>query len=97
MDERADTGQREALTIIFGGQAGGYPAVLCSIVGQVLGVKAVPIEYRAAGKRRSISIPTLAAAEIEALRGQGDAEVPLPITREISGKNGFYSPFEYQA
>jgi len=50
---------------------------LCSIVGQVLGVKAVPIEYRAAGKRRSISIPTLAAAEIEALRGQGDAEVTI--------------------
>ena len=91
-------------------------------MGQVLGVKAVPIEYRAAGKRRSISIPSLAAAEIEALKGQGDAEVTIanhPVAAsgfpavvakskhascrdytfnwEISGKNGFYSPFEYQA
>ena len=92
-------------------------------MGQVLGVKAVPIEYRAAGKRRSISIPTLATAEIEALRGQGDAEVtianhpaavasgfPAVVAKskhascrdytfnwEISGKNGFYSPFAFEA
>ena len=92
-------------------------------MGQVLGVKAVPIEYRAAGKRRSISIPTPAAAEIEALRGQGDAEVtianhpvavalgfPAVVAKskpasyrdytfnwEISCKNGFYSPFAYEA
>jgi hypothetical protein len=123
LDERADPGQRDALTKIFGGQAGGHPAVLCSFVGQVLGVKAVPIEYRAEGKRRSISIPSLAAAEIEALKGQGDAEVtianqpvavapgfPAVVAKskhasyrdytfhwEISGKNGFYSPFVYEA
>lgn len=77
LDERASTAQQQALTQIFGGQAGGVPAVLCSFVGKVLGVKAAPIEYRTQGKQRSLAIPGVAAAEIEALLGQGDAEVTI--------------------
>ena len=77
LDERATTEQHQALTQIFGGQAGGVPAVLCSFVGKVLGVKAASIEYRSQGKQRSIAIPGVAAAEIEALLGQGDAEVTI--------------------
>ena len=77
LDERANAEQRQALTQIFGGQAGGHPAVLCSFVGTLLGVKAAPIEYRAEGKKRSISIPAVAAVEIEALLGQGEAEVTI--------------------
>jgi hypothetical protein len=77
LDERASAEQQQALTQIFGGQAGGVPAVLCSFVGKVLGVKAAAIEYRAEGKQRRISIPGMAAAEIEALLGQGEAEVTI--------------------
>ncbi len=121
LDERATTEQHQALTQIFGGQAGGVPAVLCSFVGKVLGVKAAAIEYQGEGKRRSISIPGVAAAEIEALLGQGEAEVtiqnhPIAVSPgfpavvakskklsygdygynwELSGKNGFYAPFNY--
>ena len=57
LDERATAEQQQALTQIFGGQAGGVPAVLCSFVGTVLGVKAAGIEYRSKGRQRSISIP----------------------------------------
>ena len=77
LDERATSEQQQALKRIFGGQAGGVPAVLCSFVGTVLGVKAAPIEYRSKGKQRSIAIPGVAAAEIEALLGQGEAEVTI--------------------
>jgi hypothetical protein len=77
LDERASASQQQALTQIFGGQAGGVPAVLCSFVGKVLGVKAAAIEYRTQGKQRSLAIPGVAAAEIEALLGQGDAEVTI--------------------
>jgi hypothetical protein len=77
LDEKASTAQQQALTQIFGGQAGGVPAVLCSFVGKVLGVKTAPIEYRNQGKQRSMAIPGVAAAEIEALLGQGDAEVTI--------------------
>ena len=77
LDERASEAQRDLLTRIFGGQAGGHPAALAALVGTVLGVKAVPIDYRAEGKKRSISIPSVANAEIEGIAGQGGADVTL--------------------
>ena len=46
VDERADQGQQDALTQIFSGQAGGHLAGLAPLIGEVLGVKAAPIEYR---------------------------------------------------
>jgi hypothetical protein len=85
LDERASDSQKDGLTQIFAGQAGGHPAMLASFMGEVLGVKSTPIEYKAEGKRRSLRIPDVADAEIEALAGQSDAEVtisnqPLAVT-----------------
>lgn len=77
LDERATQAQKDALTQIFSGAAGGHPAVLASFVGQVLGVKSVAIEYKAEGKRQSLRIPNVAEAEIEALAGQGGAEITI--------------------
>jgi len=77
LDERADTAQREALTAIFGGQAGGHPAVLASFVGEILGVASVAIDYQGDGKRRSLTIPNVAEAEIEAVAGQGGADITI--------------------
>jgi hypothetical protein len=47
VDQRSDAGQKEALTRILSGQAGGHPAVLASHVGEFLGAKSVPINYLA--------------------------------------------------
>jgi hypothetical protein len=47
VDERATQDQRDALTQIFSGQAGGHLAGVAPLIGEVLGVKAAPIEYRA--------------------------------------------------
>lgn len=77
LDEKATEAQKNALTQIFAGQAGGHPAVLCSLVSEVLGVKSVSIEYRAEGKKRSLRIPNLAEAEIEAMAGQGNADITI--------------------
>ncbi len=77
LDERATQAQKDALSQIFSGQAGGHPAALGSLIEEVLGVKSVPIEYQAEGKRRSLRIPNVGEAEIEALAGQGDAEVTI--------------------
>lgn len=77
LDGRATQAQKDALTQIFSGAAGGHPAVLASFVGQVLGVKSVTIEYKAEGKRQSLRIPDVAEAEIEALAGQGGAEITI--------------------
>lgn len=85
VDSRGDAGQQDALSKIFSGQAGGVPAVLASHVGDFLGVKCVEIAYQGSGRTRSLSIPGIAAAEIEAIEGQGGGDTtisghPLAIT-----------------
>ncbi len=114
LDSRASDAQKDALTLIFTGQAGGHPAAIASLVGQVVGAKSVPIEYRAEGKRRSLRIDGIVNAEIEALSGAGGAAVtpgfPATVAKskklsyrdhdwswDITDKNGFFSPFAYQA
>ncbi len=77
LDERASGAQKDALTKIFAGQAGGHPARLASHVGNILGVASVPIQYSAAGKQRSLTIPNVAEVSIEALEGQGGAEITI--------------------
>lgn len=77
LDERASQTQSDALTQIFSGQAGGHFAVVGSFVGEVLGIKHVAIDYRVEGKRRSLQIPHVAEVEIEAIAGQGSAEITV--------------------
>jgi hypothetical protein len=77
LDERANDAQKQALTKIFAGQAGGHPEALASFVEDVLGVASVKIDYQAQGKRRSLAIPNIAEAEIEAIEGQGGGQVTI--------------------
>jgi hypothetical protein len=77
LDERASQAQNDALTPIFTGQAGGHPEALASFVGDVLGVASVKIDYQAAGRKRSLSIPSIVSAEIEAIEGQGGGEATI--------------------
>jgi hypothetical protein len=77
IDASANPTQTEALTRILGGQAGGVPAALAPFIGQILGVKSVPIEFKAEGKRRTLHIPQIAEMEIEAIAGQGGADVVI--------------------
>jgi hypothetical protein len=77
LDERANDQQKQALTRIFAGQAGGHPEALASFVGDVLGVASVRIDYQATGRKRSLSIPGIVSAEIEAIEGQGGGDVTI--------------------
>jgi hypothetical protein len=121
LDARASEEQRNVLTQIFGGQAGGVPAALGNFIGKVHGVKAVEFDYSAEGKKRSLSIPGVVDAEIEAIQGQKGSDVtisnqPMAVAPghsavvskskklsyhdygmnwDVSGKNGFYSTFDY--
>ena len=77
LDDKASADQQQALGGIFSGQAGGHLAVLGPLIGEVMGVKPVPIEYSASGKQRSLRIAHIAEADIEALEGQGGALVTI--------------------
>jgi len=77
LDGRATREQSDALTKIFAGQAGGHLANLAPCIGEVLGVKAVPIGYHAEGRHRSVSINGIADMDIEGVAGQQGGEVTL--------------------
>lgn len=77
VDERATDDQRESLTRIFGGQAGGHPAALAQHVGEILGVESAPIEFRQQGKRCSIRLGEIGGADIEQIEGQGGGKVTI--------------------
>ena len=66
LDDRSTQEQRDALIKIFAGQAGGYLANLAPCIGEVLGVKAVHIDYKAGGRHRTMAVNGLAEVEIEA-------------------------------
>jgi hypothetical protein len=71
IDERADERQREALQMIFGGQAGGFPAEFAKFIGEIRGIETAPIEFEVA---RDLSywrarIPGKVEAAAQALSG----------------------------
>ena len=49
IDERANDKQREALQMIFGGQAGGWPGQFAQSVAEVRGIEFARIEFDIAG------------------------------------------------
>jgi len=65
VDQRADDAQREALTKIFSGQAGGPLAGLAPLITNFLGVEARPIHYEKNDLRRAVSIPERLDYEVE--------------------------------
>ena len=71
IDERADAQQREALQIIFTGQAGGWPAGFASKVGETRGVEFVPIAFEVAHDLAHwrAEIPGRVVGRAEALSG----------------------------
>ena len=67
MDERANENQRQALQMIFGGRAGGWPAVFANFIGEVRGIEFARIEFQVADDlaywRAEISGKMLASGE----------------------------------
>ena len=71
IDERADERQREALQMIFGGRAGGFPVIFAELTGEMRGVEFVPIEIKVAADLACwrAEIPGRVVANAEALSG----------------------------
>ncbi len=67
LDERANEQQRQALQAIFTGSAGGPLGALAPWISTIIGTKTVPITYTVEGKRRSVEIPNIMHAAVQAL------------------------------
>ena len=78
VDERASEAQNASLMKIFCGQAGGHPARLASHIGEIVGVRSVPIKFEVSGGTHSLNIPGIGEVEIDAMSGQGGG--PITIT-----------------
>jgi hypothetical protein len=75
-DQKSSDEQKEALTKIFTGQAGGFFNAAANLVGEVLGIRSVPMEFTIEGKRRRISIPSTLELDIESMKGGDENKEP---------------------
>ncbi len=74
LDERATATQREALTSIASGQAGGPMAAVGPLVGTFAGAEAKPIRIEGNGMHRSVSIPGVLDIAIDGIAGANPSE-----------------------
>ncbi len=88
IDETASKEQTDSLTTIYSGQAGGFFAAASNLIGKVLGVKSVPIEYAIHGKRRRLHIKDLLQLEIEGVVGADPNQESLIVNPAFSAVPG---------
>lgn len=69
LDKQANKEQTDALGKIFSGQAGGFFSVVGRLIGELVGVRSVPIKFEVQGKRRSLHIPSAIDITIEGIEG----------------------------
>lgn len=84
LDSAASKAQADALGQIFGGKVGGAPAGLAPFIGEILGVRNLPMTYKVAGKKRSLKIPKVADLEVEDIEGAGGKAISIqnsPLTQ----------------
>jgi hypothetical protein len=68
-DSAANKAQTDALGQIYGGRFGGMPATLAPFIGELLGVRSLPISYAVSGNSRSLDIPKVTSLEVEDVVG----------------------------
>ena len=68
-DDRASAEQRDAITAIASGQAGGPMAALSGLVGTFLGVESAPIRFDRSGVKWSVQASTLVDMAAEGTKG----------------------------
>ena len=80
IDETANGDQRNALTSIVGGEAGGVPGFIHSgLVGDYRGVQFKPIKFTQDGLRGSVNIPDILSYEIDGVPSRKVEGQPLYI------------------
>ena len=77
LDERASAAQESAILAVFTGKQGGPVADLAQLVGEVLSVERVPIDFEVEKGRGRFRMGGAVAAEIEPLRGAGGLATTL--------------------
>jgi hypothetical protein len=74
VDDKASVYAVKALTRIFTGRVGGSTHLLSILVGNFIGVRQVPIEYRTEGETRIVTIEKFVDGAITPIRGKQSGE-----------------------
>ena len=74
IDDKASKEQADKLTAVFAGQVGGPMAGIAPLIGELLGVERLPIEYADNGNRHSVRIGADVAIEVEDFAAQEGGE-----------------------
>jgi len=74
LDEKASKEQADALGKIYSGRAGGFFGVVAGLIGELAGVRSVPIKFEIDGKRRILHIPSAIDLTIEGIVGADKAK-----------------------
>ena len=69
IDEGASDEQAQAITELYGGEHGGHLGVVASLVGEVVSVKKMPIEYAVDGKQRRLKVGDIAESVVNEVEG----------------------------
>jgi hypothetical protein len=88
IDERVNKEQYDSLVAIYSGQAGGFFAVASNLIGKMLGVKSVPIDFGIDGKRRWLQIKNLIDLQIEGTTGADPNQEALIVNPAFSAVPG---------
>jgi hypothetical protein len=88
IDERVTREQYDSLVAIYSGQAGGFFAVASNLIGKMLGVKSVPIDFGIDGKRRWLQIKNLVDLQIEGTTGADPNQEALIVNPAFSAVPG---------
>ena len=84
VDEQASAEQRDAITAISSGAAGGPMAALAGLVGSFVGVDVAPIRFERAGAKWSVAAPTRVDMAAEGAMGLNPDETE-PLHFEHTG------------
>ncbi|HJR58311.1 MAG TPA: DUF1326 domain-containing protein [Vicinamibacterales bacterium] len=80
VDERATAEQRDAITGIASGGAGGPIAALSGLVGTFLGVESAPIEFKRTGVSWSVNASNLVRMAAQGATGLNPGGEPMQLT-----------------
>lgn len=106
LDAEGSPEQQQALGAVFSGHAGGPLAAVTPLIGTVLGMKSLPIEYRNAGKKRSARIDGVLDANIQAVPAASPDAVVIKLNAnplfpgedwvQAYGTSTTYTDFDFQ-
>ena len=77
IDEKASDDQKNAITELWGGKAGGHLAVIASLVGEIMGVHSAKIDIKNTAKRKELTVEGVGEVKLNALEGEDGGDVTV--------------------